>query len=69
MFLKRLMQAAAILLLTVVVAVALERRGRPGPAEVLLRRLQKGMPLSRVEVVEATWEEATGEFDGFRTRS
>ncbi|WP_222710415.1 DUF418 domain-containing protein [Quadrisphaera setariae] len=40
--------AVATYLLTVVVAVALERAGRPGPAEALLRRLTYGPRRERV---------------------
>jgi uncharacterized protein len=36
--------AVGVWLLTVVYAVALERRGAPGPAETLLRRLTSGVP-------------------------
>lgn len=42
-----------------------------GPREALeryLRKLHQGSLLSRVEGVDATWKEATGEFAKFRIR-
>ena len=38
--------AVVVWLLTVVYAVVLERRGAPGPAEAMLRRLTQGRPTS-----------------------
>jgi acylphosphatase len=42
-----------------------------GPQEqldVLLAHLRQGPPMSRVERVDTSWGEATGEYEGFRVR-
>ncbi len=40
--------------------------GEKGKVESLIDRLREGPPISRVENVEVTWEEYTGEFSDFR---
>jgi acylphosphatase len=46
--------------------VELIAEGEKGKVESLIDRLRQGPPISRVENVEVTWEECTGEFSDFR---
>jgi acylphosphatase len=46
--------------------VELIAEGEKGKVESLIDRLRQGPPIARVENVEVTWEEYTGEFSDFR---
>ena len=46
--------------------VELIAEGEKGKVESLIDRLREGPPIARVENVEVTWEEYTGEFSDFR---
>ncbi len=50
-------------------SVEVVAEGERGRLEEMLRLLHQGPPLARVDTVEATWDVATGEFDGFTIRS
>jgi len=43
--------------------------GSPQHLESFLAALRQGPPLARVDSVQVNWQAATGEFDGFATRS
>ena len=46
--------------------VELIAEGEKGKVESLIDRLREGPPIARVENIEVTWEEYTGEFSDFR---
>lgn len=47
-------------------SVSVVAEGEPGALEHLLAWCRSGPPLARVERVETEWQEATGEFTGFK---
>lgn len=49
-------------------SVRLVAEGAEDDLRTLLDHLRQGPPASRVTEVAATWDEATGAFDGFRVR-
>lgn len=49
-------------------SVRLEAEGPRGDLERLLNAVQKGPSAARVKRVDAEWEAATGQFDGFSVR-
>jgi acylphosphatase len=49
-------------------SVKVVAEGAPDTLEELQRFLHRGPSAARVERVEADWQEATGEFSGFRVR-
>jgi acylphosphatase len=49
-------------------SVEVVAEGERSRLEELLRRITAGIPRSRVDRVEATWEETTGEFSSFTIR-
>jgi acylphosphatase len=49
------------------VTVEVIAEGARPPLETLLEALNQGPRLSRVERVEASWREATGQYEGFVT--